>query len=172
MRFGRLRRMVIGYGFSVSVLMLFTVLSFEASAESTTGAAIRITAKGGGKNPALFCQPEVSITNVSATDISALLVKLEWIDRESGAVLQPAGEFGTLVQGFSSGKTKDLFLAGHAISCEKLELAVGTYACRNSDAVKQPCPGALEVQSAGGITINTSKAQEGAMKGAVEGGGK
>ncbi len=148
-----------------SLISVSLFLPFRVQAEDS---AILISVKGGGKNPMAFCVPELSIKNQSDTDIGALLIRLEWKNRKSGEILQPAGSFGTMIDKFSAGKVVSPLVTGHLIDCNNLELVIGTYACRDADAVRISCPGKIIIQPAGGITINTDMLKEGSMKGAVE----
>lgn len=125
-----------------------------------------LRAEPGGKNPG-FCIPQWSITNESGRDVGAMIAQMEWRTR-AGQVVQPAGEFGTLVDKLAAGRKKDLTLNGYTAACADLVLAVRTYACRDADAVRMPCPGPIRAHAAGGVQIDMSKAVEGPMKGAVE----
>lgn len=130
------------------------------------GGGIVIRAQPGGKNPA-FCMPQWSIANETGQDIGALLIQLEWRNR-AGQVLQPVGEYGTMVDRFKSGLRKDLSMAGFPGACADLQLVVRTYACRNADAVRMPCPGPVRAEAPGAVRVDLTGAAEGRMKGAVE----
>ena len=116
----------------------------------------------------VFCMPQWGIANRTGRDVGALLVHLEWRDR-NGQVLKPAGEFGTMVEPFAAGSDKDLSMDGHAVACRDLRVVVTTYACRDANAVRVACPGPLRAVASGGIEIDLGGAAEGTMKGAVEG---
>jgi hypothetical protein len=135
------------------------------AAASSGGIVIRV--REGGKNPDRFCMPEWSIANETGTDVGALLIQLEWRTR-AGEILQPIGEFGTMVEGFTAGRRKDMTLNGYAAACGDIELVAKTYACRDADAVRMPCPGSLRAEAPGVVRVDVSGAAEGSMKGAVE----
>ncbi len=146
-------------------LLLITSTAIKSQAESS-GMLIEI--KAGGKNPAAFCIPELSFINQTIVDIGALIIDLEWKNRQTGEVLQAAGNFGTMVNKFSAGKVVTPLASGHVVDCNKLELVVGTYACRGANAVRMPCPAKIVTKVQGGISINLAQAKEGPMKGVVE----
>lgn len=50
----------------------------------------------GGDDPARFRTPEWSVANRTAIDVPGLLIRIDWQD-EAGNVLQPVGDYGTLV---------------------------------------------------------------------------
>ena len=137
-----------------------------------TGAAVAsggivIQVRGGGQHPDRFCIPQWSIANDTGTDIGALLIELEWRTR-AGEVLQPVGAFGTMVERFTAGARKELTLNGYSAACADLELVARTYACRDADAVRIPCPGPLRAEAPGPVRVDLSGAVEGSMRGAVE----
>lgn len=121
----------------------------------------------GGSKPDRFCIPEWSIRNETGEDVGALLVELRWLGPD-GAVLDAGGEFGSLIEPFPAGGGKDLSLNGYPTACTGLRLVVGTYACRDADAVRRPCPGPLRAVAAGGVQVDLGGAVEGSMRGAVE----
>lgn len=129
--------------------------------------SIVIRVAPGGAKPEQFCMPKWSIENHSGQDIGALLVHLEWRTRD-GQVLEAARELGTMVEPFNAGRIKDLSLNGYTADCRALRLVVGTYACRNADAVRMPCPGPLRARAEGGMQVELGGAAEGSMRGAVE----
>jgi hypothetical protein len=135
------------------------------SGSSEPGIVLRV--REGGPNPDRFCMPTWSISNETATDVGDLLVQIEWRHR-NGTVLQPVGDYGTMVREFKAGMSKDLTLSGHAASCSDVVVAVATYACRDSNAVRMPCPAPFRVEAPGVITADTSGLAEGPMRGAVE----
>lgn len=137
-----------------------------SSALAAGDGGIVIRAKEGGKNPA-FCMPQWSIANETGQDIGALLIELEWRNR-AGQVLQPVGAFGTLVERFKAGVQKDMSLSGFPGACAELQLVVRTYACRDTNAVRVPCPGPVRAQAPGQVKVDLAAAVEGRMKGAVE----
>jgi hypothetical protein len=137
-----------------------------APADAPTGIVVHVAA--GGEHPDRFCMPQWGIANRTDQDVGALLVHMEWRTR-SGEVMKPAGEFGTMVEPFAAGTDKDFSLDGHATACSNLRVVVTTYACRDANAVRMPCPAPLQAQASDGIEIDLSGAQEGPMKGAVEG---
>jgi hypothetical protein len=175
-----LRTLLTGF----AVALTATACGGETSAASKTGSGaqdagaqiaaaggssggIVIRAREGGKNPDRFCMPEWSIANETGADIGALLIQLEWRTR-AGEVLQPVGEFGTMVEGFAAGRRKDMTLNGYTAACSDIELVARTYACRNADAVRMACPGPLRADAPGAVRIDLSNAAEGPMRGAVE----
>lgn len=137
----------------------------QTSTPSNPGIVLRV--REGGQNPDKFCVPTWSIANETAADVGDLLVQIEWRQR-SGEVLQPIGEFGTMVRALAAGTSKDLTLNGYAAACRDIEVHVATYACRNADAVRTACPGPFRVEAPGAITAETSRLAEGPMRGAVE----
>ncbi|HEX4871326.1 MAG TPA: hypothetical protein VFV27_03345 [Nevskiaceae bacterium] len=129
--------------------------------------ALVIRLAAGGAHPDRFCIPQWSIANETAVDVGALLIELEW--RGPGeAVIEPAAALGTLVEPLPAGRRKDLTLNGYTAACGELRLVARRYACRDSDAVRQPCPGPLRMETADGMTVDLGAAREGPMKGAVE----
>lgn len=148
-----------------------TTTGGDASAPQATAASdnvgIIIRARDGGQNPDRFCMPQWSIANRTNTDVGALLVELEWRTR-GGQILEPAGELGSMVEPFLAGSEKDRSLNGYPTACSDLVLRVGRYACRNSDAVRIPCPAAISAEAPGGVSVDLSTAVEGSMRGAVE----
>jgi hypothetical protein len=162
---------------SVAVVLAASACGGETTAASDTGApgaataaasgGIVIRAREGGKNPDRFCMPEWSIANETGANIGALLIQLEWRTR-AGEVLQPVGEFGTMVDGFAAGRRKDMTLNGYTAACSELELVARTYACRDENAVRIACPGPLRADAPGTVRIELSNAAEGPMRGAVE----
>ena len=130
--------------------------------------AMVIHVAAGGQHPDRFCMPRWGIANRTGRDVGALLVHLEWRDR-NGEVLKSAGEFGSMVEPFAAGSDKDLSMDGHAVACRDLRVVVTTYACRDANAVRVACPGPLRAVASGGIEIDLGGAAEGTMKGAVEG---
>jgi hypothetical protein len=137
----------------------------QAPAAASDGIVIR--AAPGGKNPGAFCMPQWSIANETRQDVGALLIQLEW-RTQAGEVLEPVGAMGTLVEPFTAGKRKDMSLNGYTAACTSLQLVARTYACRDVNAVRVPCPGPLRAQAEGGVQIDITAAAEGSMKGAVE----
>jgi len=129
-------------------------------------AGIVVSAREGGSNPG-FCMPQWSIANDSTKDVGALLVQLEWRTK-AGKVLEPVAPLGTLVSPFAAGRKKDLSMNGYTAACSELQLVVRTYACRDANAVRMPCPGPLRAAAPGTVTVDISQAKEGPMKGAVE----
>lgn len=142
-----------------------SVTGSNQTAESS--GVIVIRAAAGGKNPAAFCMPNWSISNETGQDIGALLIELEWRTK-TGSILEPVSALGTLIDRFTAGKHKDLSLNGYTAACSDLQLVARTYACRNADTVRVPCPGPLRAETAGGVAIDLSAAVEGRMKGAAE----
>ncbi|MCG6118687.1 MAG: hypothetical protein MEQ07_10935 [Aquimonas sp.] len=136
-----------------------------AAGDALQGIVLRV-APGG--RPDAFCIPEWSIANQTSVDIPGLLIQIGWHGKD-GAVLQAAGEFGTLQEGLSPGRRVDKTLDGHASACGDLKVVLGTYACRDENAVRMPCPGPVHLLTEGGIQGDTSALQEGRMRGAVEG---
>lgn len=118
----------------------------------------------GGARPDRFCVPEWSITNQTGTDLSGLMIRIEWQDA-AGNVLQPVGEFGTLWEDLVAGKRHDRTLNGHPIDCRELRIIVGRYACRDENASHLSCPGPLHVLTEGGIEADTTGIEEGALPG-------
>ncbi|MGQ0529897.1 MAG: hypothetical protein ACT4PG_08825 [Panacagrimonas sp.] len=141
--------------------------SADPASSPTSASGLVVRARGGGDNPDRFCIPTLSIANQTDAEVGALLVELEWRHRD-GRVLLPKGEFASLVEGFNAGKVKDVFMAGFEASCSDLQLVVGTYACRDADAVRTPCPAALTVDAGDGVSAELSGLQEGPLRGAVE----
>ena len=139
----------------------------DAPVAAAVSGSIVIRVREGGKHPDRFCMPEWSIANETGTDIGALLIQLEWRTR-AGDVLQPIGEFGTMVEGFAAGRRKEMTLNGYAAACSDIELVAKTYACRDADAVRMPCPGPLRAEAPGVVRVDVSGSAEGSMKGAVE----
>lgn len=137
-----------------------------AAADVPSGIVIHVAA--GGDHPDRFCMPQWGIANRTGQDVGALLVHLEWRTR-SGEVMKPAGEFGTMVEPFAAGADKDLSLDGYATACSNLRVVVTTYACRDANAVRMPCPAPVQAQASDGIEVDLGGANEGPMKGAVEG---
>lgn len=121
----------------------------------------------GGDRVDAFCVPEWSIANQTAVDVPGLLIQIAWHGKD-GAVLQAAGDLGTLQEDLSAGRRVDKTLDGHATSCRDLKIVLGTYACRNENAVRVPCPGPVHLVTEGGMQGDTSALQEGRMRGAVE----
>ncbi len=138
----------------------------EAEAGAAAGGLV-LRVREGGQHPDRFCIPEWSIANETGTDIGALLIELEWRTR-AGEVLQAVGTFGTMIERFGAGVRKDLTLNGYSAACADLELVARTYACRDADAVRIPCPGALRAEAPGEVRVDLSGAVEGPMRGAVE----
>jgi len=132
------------------------------------GPHIVVRVKDGGAKPNQFCMPGWSIANETGSDVGDLLVQIEWRRRSSGEVLQPVGQFGTMVRAFKAGMTKEMFANGYQTSCQDLQMVVRTYACRDTKGVRRPCPGTMVVQPTGGVTVDASAMKEGPMKGAVE----
>ncbi len=120
-----------------------------------------------GGRPDRFCQPQWSFANQTDVDIPGLLISIEW-QTATGEVLQAAGEFGTLQENLSAGRVADRTLMGHPIACDQLRIVVGSYACRDANAVRTPCPGPVHVLTEGGIQAELSALREGRMRGAVE----
>lgn len=141
--------------------------SAEAATAAAADAAIVIRVRSGGTHPDRFCIPEWSIANRSTTDVGALLVELEWRTR-GGEVLEPFGEFGALVEPFAAGSVRDRTLNGYSAACADLVLRVGRYACRDANAVRMPCPGAIRADTDTAPAVDLSAAVEGSMRGAVE----
>lgn len=139
----------------------------RAPATVAPSAAMVIRAREGGKDPDQFCIPEWSIANETTEDVGALLVEIEW-RRRNGDVLMPVGEFGTMVEPFTAGRRKDFTLNGYPVACSEVELVVRTFACRDANAVRMPCPGPIRGDVLGQVKIDLSGAQEGAMRGATE----
>lgn len=135
-----------------------------AAADALQGIVLRV-APGG--RPDAFCIPEWSIANQTAVDIPGLLIQIAWHGK-GGEVLKPVGEFGTMQEGLSPGRRVDKTLDGHASACSDLTVVLGTYACRDDNAVRMPCPGPVHLLTEGGIQGDTSALQEGRMRGAVE----
>jgi hypothetical protein len=141
---------------------------FANSHYALADSSILIEAISGGKNPLAFCEPVLKITNNSSNDIGGMLVQLEWKEKSSGNILQAVGTHGTLVENFASGDIKKPFVSGFVVDCNNLELSIGTYACRDSNAVRKPCPAPLIAKGIGGIHIYDVEIKEGKMKGVVE----
>jgi len=120
-----------------------------------------------GGRPDAFCIPEWSFANQTADDVPGLLIQIGWT-RSNGDVLEAVSEFGTLQSNLSSGQRVDRTLNGHAAPCNEIVVTVGTYACRDDNAVRVPCPGPVHVLTEGGIKADVSALQEGGMRGAVE----
>lgn len=139
----------------------------DAPVAAAASGGIVIRVREGGKHPDRFCMPEWSIANETGTDVGALLIQLEWRTR-AGEILQPIGEFGTMVEGLAAGRRKDMTLNGYTAACGNIELVAKTYACRDADAVRMPCPGPLRAEAPGVVRVDLSTAAEGSMKGAVE----
>ena len=137
-----------------------------ASAPTKVGGIV-LRVDDGGQHPDRFCIPQWSIANETGVDIGALLVELEWRKR-AGEVLQPAGEFGTLIDAFNAGRRKDLTLNGYTSACSELELVVRKYACRDVNAVRMSCPEPIRTETPGNVSVDLSAAVEGSMRGAVE----
>ena len=136
-----------------------------ATATAQTGAMV-IRAKEGGKNPG-FCMPQWSIANETGKAVGGLIVQLEWRTK-GGKVLEPAAALGSLIEPFGAGRKKDLSMNGYTTACSDLQLVVGTYACRDANAVRMPCPGPLRADAKGQVGVDLTAAKEGPMKGAVE----
>lgn len=142
------------------------VTAFAPSVSMAQGGAIVISAKEGGKNPG-FCMPQWSIANETGKAVGGLIVQLEWRSK-SGKVLEAAAPLGSLIEPFGAGRKKDMSLNGYTSACSDLLLVVGTYACRDANAVRMACPGPLRADAKGQVGIDLTAAKEGPMKGAVE----
>ncbi len=152
--------------FAVALVSLAASLALAAGTEAENGKMV-LKVRAGGKNPDRFCMPEWSIANQTGQDVGALLVEIEW-RKKSGEVLQPVGDFGTMVEPFPTGKVKTMFANGYQAACAELQVVVKTYACRDKAAVRIPCPGPIAADDAGAVKADLSGAKEGPMKGAVE----
>jgi len=120
-----------------------------------------------GGRPDAFCTPEWSIANETATDIPGLMIQIAWLGPD-GQEFKGFGEFGTLVENLGAGRVVDRTLEGHLVACNQLRIVVGTYACRDDNAVRSTCPGPLHVITEGGIEADVSGMAEGPMRGAME----
>jgi len=138
-----------------------------ASSASGNSEAIVIRAQPGGDKPQQFCIPEWAVHNETGQDVGALIVKLHW-QAQDGTRLDADTGYGALIEPLPANGSKRLTLNGYPQSCDTLTLVVGTYACRDGNAVRQPCPGPVKAESAGGVRIDLTAAAEGPMKGAVE----
>jgi len=138
-----------------------------AAASGGASGAIVIRARPGGDKPRQFCIPEWSVDNETGQDIGALVVNLYW-QAQDGTRLDAETGYGALIEPLPAKGGKRLTLNGYTHACDTLTLVVGSYACRDADAVRQPCPGPVKAETAGGVTVDLSAAAEGPMKGAVE----
>jgi hypothetical protein len=136
----------------------------EPAAESSAASgAIVIRARPGGDQPQQFCIPEWSIHNETGQSVRALIVDLHW-QAPDGTRLDPVNGYGALIEPLPANGSKRLTLNGYPQSCDTLTLVVGSYACRDDNAVRQPCPGPLTAESAGGVRLDLTAAAEGAMQ--------
>ena len=148
--------------------IVLAMITFSSKSDALATPEILISVKGGGKNPSLFCIPELSISNNTDKNIPALLIQLEWRDKNSGEILQATGESGSIIENLTSGKTREILVSGFSTDCNSLELQVKKYACRDENIVKMFCPAAIKSTATGGIIVNTSEMREDKMKGVVE----
>jgi hypothetical protein len=95
--------------------------------------------------------------------VRALIVDLHW-QAPDGTRLDPVNGYGALIEPLPANGSKRLTLNGYPQSCDTLTLVVGSYACRDHNAVRQPCPGPLTAESAGGVRLDLTAAAEGAMQ--------
>jgi hypothetical protein len=137
-----------------------------AESRSASGGIV-IRAQPGGDKPKQFCIPEWSIHNETGQSVGALLVNLHW-QAPDGTRLDADTGYGALIEPLPANGSKRLTLNGYPRSCDTLTLVVGTYACRDDNAVRQPCPGPVKAESTGGVRIDLTAAAEGPMKGAME----
>ncbi len=133
-------------------------------AEGLQGIVLRY-APGG--RPDAFCTPEWSVANQTQAEIPGLLIQIAWRGPD-GQLFKEYGEFGTLLENLTVGKRLDRTLEGHVVACKDLTIVLGTYACRDANAVRTACPGPVHLVTSGGIQADVSALAEGAMRGAVE----